>query len=433
VVKSISILVIGNFIRSLVLVLTAGLSVTFGQEAGESKPDVSKPDVSKPDVAMPDVAKPLTVDELAAGEQKIREVLDRLRDCLKRAKIAEFSYISGKFDESENWDAAYQQAIKDGKSIRQELLDLAYPIILQSPKLSSEMQELSVIVMLVLFEEHQYERAYQVASRLDQVNSTDDTKYYRMRTAMVTNRFAEALELREQVASRVKDLPELELDMLKSLPQLANIGAEEEQLRQVDEQSNLPRVEMLTSEGPIIIELFEDQYPETVGHFIFLVESGFYKDLVFHRVTKNFLPFSVAQSGLLSLRDMDAEQQGWFVHDIKYSIMDEVPRGGVVRRHLRGVISLSIKEDPKKEERIPHSGGSPFMITLVPTPALDGNQIAFGRVIEGLEVIDRINATSTISAEDGKESPIEHPNFSKLIETRVLRKRDHEYLPNKVK
>lgn len=398
--------------------------MTFGQETSESTPAANQPAAT---------ANPLTVNEIAEVEKKIKEIVDRLRECLKRAKVAEFKYNSGTFDESEEWDSDFQKAIADGKPIRQELLDLAYPFILHSPKLSPEMEQLSFMVMLVLFEEQQYERAYQVASRLNQINSTENTKYYKLRTAMVTNRFEEALQLREQVASRVKDLPAMELDMLKSLPELARIAAEEDSLRQADEDSDLPRVEMVTSEGSLIIELFEDQYPETVGHFIHQVEAGFYKDLLFHRVTKNFLPFSIAQSGLLSLRDHpNSKHQAFYAHDIRYFIMDEAPRNGVVRRHLRGVLSLCITEDPTKKERVPNTGGSQFMITLVPTPALDGNQIAFGRVIEGLEIIDRINPTTTISAEDGKESPIEHPKFSKIIETKVLRKRNHEYLPNKV-
>jgi cyclophilin family peptidyl-prolyl cis-trans isomerase len=71
------------------------------------------------------------------------------------------------------------------------------------------------------------------------------------------------------------------------------------------------------------------------------------------------------------------------------------------------------------------------MITLVPTPALDGNQVAFGRVIEGLDVIDRIAPNITISDEDGKETAIDNSQFCTVLEAKVLRKRDHEYQPNK--
>lgn len=409
---------------AIILFLTASLTVAVGQEALELTPDDSEPAAA---------VKPKTADELAEGEKKIKELVQQLRGYLKRAKIAEFEYITGKFDESEDWHEAFQKAIAEGSQIRQELLDTVYPIILQSPRLNSEMQELSAIVMFLLFEDRQYERCYQVANRLKDNDSSEDLKSILMRTALFTNRFEIAISLRDQVASKIAKLPKLELSMLQSLPDLARIGAEEAKLRQADKVSDLPRVELVTSEGRLVIELYEDQYPETVGHFIYLVESGFYNNLVFHRVTKNFLPFSIAQTGQMSLKDMGNGQQGWFAHDIKYNVVDEIPRDGAVRRHLRGVVSLCIKEDKEKAKRIPNSAGSQFMIILVPSPALDGNQVAFGRVIEGLDVIDRFSANLTISEEDGKEKPIDNPKYSKIIEAKVLRKREHEYLPNKVK
>jgi cyclophilin family peptidyl-prolyl cis-trans isomerase len=285
-------------------------------------------------------------------------------------------------------------------------------------------------MMYGLYDDYQYERSFQIANRLNQLHPDENIRTMLMRSALMTNRFEIAAKYREEVASKIKDLPKMEVEMLKSLSDLSRIGADEQQWRLADEKSELPRVQFRTSVGSFIVELYEDQYPETVGHFVYLVEGGFYTNLVFHRVTKNFLPFSIAQTGLMSLQDVpESEHQAWYAHDIKYTVVDEKPKDGLVRRHLRGVLSLAVKN--KDGKSIPNTAGSQFMITLVPTPALDGNQVAFGRVIEGLDVIDRIAPNITISDEDGKETAIDSPQFCTILEARVLRKRDHEYQPNK--
>src|SRR5690606_16695429 len=64
---------------------------------------------------------------------------------------------------------------------------------------------------------------------------------------------------------------------------------EELQAREKDATSDLPRVKLTTNKGEIILELFEDQAPGTVGNFVNLVEQGFYDGLTFHRVIANFM------------------------------------------------------------------------------------------------------------------------------------------------
>src|SRR5262249_7970782 len=68
------------------------------------------------------------------------------------------------------------------------------------------------------------------------------------------------------------------------------LWAKEQELRKAEaEKNDLPRVKMTTSKGDMVIELFENEAPETVGNFISLVESGFYDGKVFHRVLPNFM------------------------------------------------------------------------------------------------------------------------------------------------
>lgn len=174
---------------------------------------------------------------------------------------------------------------------------------------------------------------------------------------------------------------------------------EKEAAAEGDEQ--LPRVEFMTSRGKIVLELFENEAPNTVANFISLVEKGFYDGLKFHRVIPNFM----AQGGCpFSKTDPARAGSG----GPGYNIDCEAYRKDA-RRHFSG--SLSMAHAGKD------SGGSQFFITHLPTAHLDREvnpssvHTVFGRVVEGLDI------ARAIQKDD-------------LIETaKVTRKRNHEYVP----
>jgi peptidyl-prolyl cis-trans isomerase B (cyclophilin B) len=149
----------------------------------------------------------------------------------------------------------------------------------------------------------------------------------------------------------------------------------------------LPVVRMETAKGPITLELFEDDAPNTVANFISLAERGFYDGLTFHRVEPGIL----IQGG---------DPKGDGTGGPGYRIRDEISS----RRHLRGVISMAKTEEPD-------SAGSQFFITLRPLPSLDGRHTVFGRVTEGLEVAEAIEPGDAI------------------VRVTILSKRDHPYEP----
>ena len=177
------------------------------------------------------------------------------------------------------------------------------------------------------------------------------------------------------------------------------------------EADDLPRVELKTTKGTIVIELFENQAPETVGNFISLVESGFYSNTQFHRVIRYFM----AQGG-----GRTAEGRP---HHPDYTIFDEAYRPDI-RRHFRGVVSMA-------KSSVPHSARSEFFITTAPTLYLDGNHTAFGRVIEGMDVVEMLTVTYQTNPETGESEALDSVTPDLLLSARVLRKRDHEYEPHK--
>ncbi len=127
----------------------------------------------------------------------------------------------------------------------------------------------------------------------------------------------------------------------------------------------------------IKIELYPEIAPITVENFEKLVNDGFYNGLCFHRVISGFM----IQGGCPDGTGMGGP--GW-------SIKGEFASNGIKNdlKHERGVISMA-------RSMMPNSAGSQFFIMHKDSPHLDGNYAAFGRVIEGIEVVDEIAAVDT--------------------------------------
>ncbi len=169
-------------------------------------------------------------------------------------------------------------------------------------------------------------------------------------------------------------------------------------------QNDLPQVKIETSKGEIVVELFEDEAPNTVANFISLVESKFYDGLKFHRVIEGF----AAQAG---------DPKGDGTGGPGYAIACECysPES---RRHFVG--SLSMAHAGKD------TGGSQFFISLDRTADLDGKHTVFGRVIRGIDVLDKLSRNAMMSA------ALPNAETDLINSMIVLRKREHEYVPVKI-
>lgn len=129
--------------------------------------------------------------------------------------------------------------------------------------------------------------------------------------------------------------------------------------------------------GKMKVELDEKAAPITVKNFIDLTNKGFYNGLIFHRVIKGFM----IQGGC---------PLGTGTGGPGYTIKGEFKMNGVDNpiKHTRGVISMA-------RAMHPDSAGSQFFIMHQDAPHLDGQYAAFGKVVEGLEVVDAIAKTKT--------------------------------------
>lgn len=146
-----------------------------------------------------------------------------------------------------------------------------------------------------------------------------------------------------------------------------------------------PIVTFETTQGTIEAELYPEIAPNTVNNFLSLVGKGFYDGLIFHRVINGFM----IQGG-----DPDGVGTG----GPGYSIKGEFAQNGFANdlKHSAGVLSMA-------RSMMPDSAGSQFFIMHKDAPHLDGAYAAFGKIIEGQDVVDAIAETAT----DYSDRPLE--------------------------
>lgn len=146
--------------------------------------------------------------------------------------------------------------------------------------------------------------------------------------------------------------------------------------------------EFNTNQGNFKVELLGDKAPLTVGNFIKLVDKGFYNGLIFHRVIPNFMiqggcPHGTGRGGP------------------GYTIKDEFHPD--LKHGSKGILSMA--------NAGPNTGGSQFFITVAPTPWLDKHHSVFGKVTEGIDVVEAISKVE----KDGMDKPLQDVIINSVI------------------
>lgn len=142
-----------------------------------------------------------------------------------------------------------------------------------------------------------------------------------------------------------------------------------------------------TSQGTFKVQLFEDQAPLTTKNFVDLVNKGFYNGLIFHRVIDGFM----IQGG---------DPKGNGTGGPGYTIKDEF--SPALQHDSAGILSMA--------NAGPNTGGSQFFITLAPTPWLNNHHAVFGKVIEGLDVVQAIGKVK----KDSNDKPLQDVVIKKI-------------------
>lgn len=159
-----------------------------------------------------------------------------------------------------------------------------------------------------------------------------------------------------------------------------------------DVQPAYPKVKMTTSMGVIVLELYPDKAPVTVENFLKYVDDGFYNGTIFHRVIRRFM----IQGGGFTAQMVQKPTRSPIVNEC-----------GPQLRNLRGTIAMARTSQP-------NSATSQFFINQVDNPFLDFDgpnkpgYAVFGRVIDGMDVVDRIATVATTQLPNGMaDVPVE--------------------------
>jgi cyclophilin family peptidyl-prolyl cis-trans isomerase len=158
------------------------------------------------------------------------------------------------------------------------------------------------------------------------------------------------------------------------------------------------RTHITTQFGDIELEFYSDVAPKTVENFKKLAENRFYDGLIFHRIVPGF----VIQGGDPHTRDTN-DRGRWGTGGPGWTIKAEFNKN----KHSRGAISMARSQDPD-------SAGSQFFIVLQDSYFLDGQYTVFGRVISGMDIVDKISSLKT----DSKDAPID-PDQARMITVTV--------------
>ena len=142
-----------------------------------------------------------------------------------------------------------------------------------------------------------------------------------------------------------------------------------------------------TNKGDITIDFFDTLTPNTVNNFVKLAKSGFYNDVKFHRIIKNFM----IQGGDPLTKD-DTQKHKWGTGDPGYKFDDEI---GPANSNGIGTISMANAGR--------NTNGSQFFINVADNHFLNTKHTSFGQVVDGMDVVTAIATTAT----DGRDQPLE--------------------------
>lgn len=336
----------------------------------------------------------------------LEQTLDQWRAAFKETSRALSQFATGPEAEAEQNRQRWRDAIAEGNACAERALAQAAALVRTAETPPTDLMGLLEVGQADLYARGKYELAYDVVTaRLAHDASNAELWNEALRMAIAANQFDHALSALQKVKESFSEPPPHLAQLEAELTSYQQAWEDEQKMRAAESAADdLPRVELVTSQGPVVIELFEDASPQLVAYFLWLVESGVYTNLPFHRVIDHY----VVEGG-------DPSGTGRATFGRRVANETSTPP----RRHFRGAVSLKVILDG--------TVGSQFVVSVVPLPELDGRSPVIGTVISGLDNIDKLTPNMTLDA--GTDKPIEKAKPEYLFSARVIRKRSHEYQP----
>ncbi|MCA9195441.1 MAG: peptidylprolyl isomerase [Planctomycetales bacterium] len=356
-------------------------------------------------------------EEVKKRTPEYQSALDAMRaHVFKMREIIVRHSVSMTAEEDQKLRRDFSNAQMEGHRLFDTMIDAALAQFLADPENNSATEQMLYEVVKDSVEMDRFENMLPVAQALINRNfDGEKLKAYMALSAIAMNQW----ELAKPFVSHLSELGISESYLHQLNDELE--GLKEKWQKELSEREKdaagepLPQAIIRTTKGDVLVELFENNAPGTVGTFISLAEQGFYDNLEFHRVLQHFM----AQTGC-PIGD-GTGGPGFYIYS-------EASRPDA-RPFFRGTLGIAIASDPNTGLPLVHSGGSQFFVTYVPTFELEGTYTSFGRVLTGMEVV----ASLTRVNPDEKPAEGEPPVIpDRVLNIEIVRKRDHEYVPNKL-
>ncbi len=403
-------------VYSLVFAFAMSLTgSTWAQEKDAPKPDAKsatkeekkegeKSDVTKAEKpAEKPVEPPATAADFPALFKKWNEVDKQLSDLKEQYQLAPSS------EEQAVLRLRYQKLVTQSEQLLPKLRSAAEAAFEAKPGKDEGVTKTIIGLMAYDFRKEEYGAVVKRAQKLLEVKVENPAIYSLGGVAAFLSDDYDTAEKFLPLADKANMLDEEGKEYLQELPKTKELWVKEQAIRSKEKESDdLPRVKLETSKGTIVIELFENEAPQTVGNFMHLVQNKKYDGTPFHRVLSGFM----AQGG-------DFEK-GDGTGGPGYEIPCEC-YGENHRLHFQGTLSMAHSGKD--------TGGSQFFLTFRRTAHLDGKHTAFGRIVEGMDILPKLQRRNPELAGYGAP-PLPVPD--KILTATVVRKRDHDYAPTKV-
>jgi len=355
-------------------------------------------------MAKPPVTQPVSASaEYEAALTRWRAIIDDLRTLKVKYAVAPAA-------EKAVLDKQWDELVAEGNKLVPQLRESGKKAYEAAPNADPQLTRFLVKLALDDALSDHYQAAFDLAELLIKHDCGEKPVYLAAGIgAFGVNEFQKAAEYFKQAKDAGLEIPP-EVNYTADAEGYQKFWEEEQKIREAEAKADdLPRVKLETTKGDILIELFENEAPDTVGNFVNLVENKFYDGLTFHRVLKGFM----AQGG---------DPKGDGTGGPGYQIFCETDKPNA-RKHFAGTLSMA---HAGKD-----TGGSQFFLTFRATPHLNANptnkqnpgHTVFGRVISGMDVLEKLQRIDPMNP--GKATP------DKIIKATVLRKRDHAYVPKK--
>jgi len=339
--------------------------------------------------AAPDAAQALA--EMAAAGKALKD------------HVAELTVLQAKYHQPKADQGAIERKFNEvhaqARAASERLETAAFAVAVADPK-NEQAREITGAVVAAALKHDDPTRALELVALLDKAGAAPaGVLLMAASAAMLTSDLDAAQAWLDKAAAAGADKDQV-AGLGEALAEERPKVKEETARRAADAKADdLPRVKITTTKGDIVVELFENEAPNTVANFISLVEKGFYAGTPFHRVIGGFM----AQGG-----DPTGSGKGGpgYVIDCECAKPE-------ARKHFLGSLSMA--------HAGPNTGGSQFFLTFRPTTHLDGKHTVFGRIVEGLDVLPALTRTEGETASGGPPD--------RIVKAEVVRKRSHPYEP----